>query len=303
MKRINANSMPNLPLLPQTVPWAVRQLCYAARKLPRGYSVIIPALAKIVRSLQEVIVNTKHNGPLCLDLREYVCIAVFVRGSYVHQLPEDHVLEHTLKPGMKVFDIGANIGYYTVYFSRRVKDSGLVVAVEPTPRGFRLLTRNAALCAPNVVILQAAIGAEPGRAQFFQNRRLNISTVRFGETTDKSSVNVKTIDQLTNDYGQPDVIKIDVEGAELHALNGATETLSKGNPPIIMIEYCEANAANFGGYSLSDLLKFFPTDRYKTFRIVSPGILRDISDDSDSMTNDYLVVPHERLSHVESLRV
>jgi FkbM family methyltransferase len=204
---------------------------------------------------------------------------------------------------MKVFDIGANIGYYTAYFSRRVDVSGLVVAIEPTSRGTRLLRANAALCETNVVALQAAIGAEPGYAHFIENKALDISTVRFGATKDKSSVEVITIDKLSNDYGNPDLIKIDVEGAELHALNGACKTLSSERPPIVMIEYDPANTQNFGGYDLNAILKFFPAQKYVVFRIATPGILLDLDCIHDAFTYDYLAVPRERLSEVNGLHV
>jgi hypothetical protein len=115
----NSNDDLPLPLLPSGVPWVCRKLCYVARKL-RGYGRTLPALAKVWSTLQEVVVDTDYCGPVCLDLRESVCIPIFVHGCYRHQVPEDRILNHLLKAGMRVFDIGANIGYYTIFISRRV---------------------------------------------------------------------------------------------------------------------------------------------------------------------------------------
>ena len=52
------------------------------------------------------------------------------------------IIESTLKPGMVAFDLGANVGYYTIMMARLVGDSGRVYAVEPFPDNFRLLGEN-----------------------------------------------------------------------------------------------------------------------------------------------------------------
>jgi hypothetical protein len=101
----------------------------------------------------------------------------------------------------------------------------------------------------------------------------------------------------------PDIVKIDVEGAELLAVRGANETLSNDNPPIFMIEYTAANAAQFGGYGFLDILESFPKNRFKSYRIESPGRLREFGKDGLEPTNDYLVVPLDKISSVEPLIV
>jgi FkbM family methyltransferase len=273
--------------------------------MPRGYGRALPALASLASSLCDVVIDTDQCGRVCLDFRELICLPLFVHGCYKHQLSEDNVLSHLLRPGMKVFDIGANIGYYTAYISRRVKDRGLVVAVEPMPRALRLLKKNELLCGANVVVRHAAVGPEPGQAEMSEMHKLDLSFVRFGQTNGGSSVDVITIDQLTIEHGTPDLLKIDVEGAELLALQGAAATLSDGSAPILMIEYIAENAARFGAYHLADLLRYFPKSRFKTYRIVVPGRLRELSkkEGTARATNDYLAVPLDKLAVVESLVV
>lgn len=58
------------------------------------------------------------------------------------ELEQKLLLERELKPGMRAFDLGANIGYYTVMMARLVGSAGRVYAVEPVPRNFELLSRN-----------------------------------------------------------------------------------------------------------------------------------------------------------------
>src|ERR1017187_4596394 len=144
----NLNLDRRLPVLPDTVPWGLRKICQSVRQF-RGYGRVLPALASIAPSLQEVCVESFFCGPMYLDFRELICLPIFVHGYYKHQFPEDLVLNRLLCAGMNVFDIGANIGYYTAFFSLRVKSHGRVVSVEPMPRALRLLKKNAQLCGSN----------------------------------------------------------------------------------------------------------------------------------------------------------
>src|ERR1700722_13063007 len=196
----SGNGASSLPLLDSRVPWAVRQLCYAARSVP-FYGRSLPLLASAVPSLRETVIETDQCGPVCIDLRERVCIPLFVHGCYRHQTPQDRVLDALLKPGMTVFDVGANIGYYPEIFSRSV-GAGRVVAVEPTNRAFRLLRRNSQLCNGDTLIMQAAIGSTPGIASFHEQRNLDTSFVEFGKSGDSSSIAVRTIDELSREYGE-----------------------------------------------------------------------------------------------------
>ena len=290
----------SLPLFQSSVSWGVKQLSYAARRLP-FYGRSLPALAVISPSLHAAVVETEGFGSICLDLRERICVPVFVYGCYRHQKPEDAILDALLRPGMKVFDIGANIGYYSAFMSRRVGNHGLVVAVEPTSRGFRLLSKNKDLCPPNLIILQAAIGPTPGRAEVQEQKSLDTSFVRFATSEEQDAVAVLTLDGLKDQYGDPDIVKIDIEGAEILALQGAVETLASTVPPFVMVEYIASNASRFGGYARSELLAYFPNDRYRVFRIAPPGILCDLDVAPIAATNDYLAVPLNFLSKVQSL--
>jgi FkbM family methyltransferase len=290
----------HLPLLDSRVPWAIRQLCYVARSLPY-YGRSLPLLASLTPSLQGAVIETEPCGAICIDLRERVCIPLFVHGCYRHQTPQDYVLDCLLHSGMKVFDIGANIGYYTAFISRRVRENGLVVAIEPTNRANRLLKRTSQVCAGNTVILQAAVGATSGFAKFYEQRSLDTSFVQYGKSGDSSSIEVRTVDELSSEYGNPGLIKIDIEGAEIHALEGATKTLSGVDPPLVMIEYIASNAARFGAYTLEELLRYFPTDSFLTYRIVAPGRLRSVGGNAEDATNDFLAVPRGKQSAIAAL--
>ncbi len=224
-----------------------------------------------------------------VDLRESVCLPVFVWGCYPHQLPEERVTRKLIRSGARVFDIGANIGYLTRLFSDLAHPGGLVVAVEPMPRALILLRRNAQLGPGRVVVLPRAVGPERGTARLMERQALDRSLVSFQGSLPQ--VSVVTIDDLSDEYGFPDFIKLDIEGAELPALRGATRTLQSSKPPIVLFEYIEANARNFGGYSLRDVAHCFPAHGYRFCRVAWPGILVDLDQGGYLATDNYLAVP------------
>ncbi|WP_343669737.1 FkbM family methyltransferase [Paraburkholderia heleia] len=142
--------------------------------------------------------------------------------------------------GSQVLDIGANIGCTALALSQIV-GSGKVVAVEPVPRTFALLTKNVG-AAPNITCQNFAFGSLTGVLPM-QASETNLSgafianefhTGRVGHFT--VDVPVRTVDEAFLSLGleRLDFIKIDVEGFELDVLGGATEILRKYKPRVVL---------------------------------------------------------------------
>lgn len=148
-----------------------------------------------------------------------------------------------LSPGQVFFDIGANVGYYTILGSRLVGSQGFVVAIEPSVRNLSFLYRHVDLNgASNVTILAAACADEISFAGFCSGTNHATGSLTSdpaggnidgdGEITFVSTV---TVDSVVQKLGViPDVIKIDVEGAELSVLKGAHATLLRKRPTIFL---------------------------------------------------------------------
>jgi FkbM family methyltransferase len=134
-----------------------------------------------------------------------------------------------------LFDIGANRGDATI---AGVKAGYRVIALEPAPRVFAELVRNF-IYDPNVVPLRLAVGEKVGeRLEFYECIEDGLSTLEKSWLTDPKmpyygkefrtiSVNTCTVDWLIEQYGQPDLIKIDVEGAEWAVLGGMSNYSGK----------------------------------------------------------------------------
>jgi FkbM family methyltransferase len=134
-----------------------------------------------------------------------------------------------VRPGDTVFDVGANIGWYSEVFAEL---GAKVVAVEPNPYCWQKLDRLARV--RNVLVQRCAAGDVPGKLSLHVCEESGLSTVtehwykaaqqsplhRHAKWTGTREVDVVTVDQLADRYGIPNFVKIDVEGYDDHVLRG-----------------------------------------------------------------------------------
>jgi FkbM family methyltransferase len=152
--------------------------------------------------------------------------------------------EHrVLRPGAKIFDLGAHQGIVALMLAREVGETGRVVAIEAEPHNAHVAAANRELNeAENLIVLHAAGAASPGTISFAEGLNGQID-----ERTSAGNVEVTavTIDDLAREHGTPDLVLIDVEGYEGQVLDGARETLA-GRLTSFMVEVHEALGA-YGG--------------------------------------------------------
>lgn len=145
----------------------------------------------------------------------------------------------TLRPGQVFFDVGANVGYYTLLASRIVGPHGRVVALEPVVRNVAFLHRHVTLNGvQNVTIVPAACSDRSSLVPFAAGENFATGHIVAGTgegSAPSSLVPTVTLDALSEAFGTaPDVVKIDVEGAELDVLRGGQETLSRARPVLYL---------------------------------------------------------------------
>lgn len=141
-----------------------------------------------------------------------------------------------------VVDIGANIGVHTVWLSRKVGPSGVVLAVEPERTNFTILNLNKRINnLSNVIPIMLALGADSGEAQLLVPRPSvmgQVTTIPSSTLSKPSVVTVdcETLDDVLSAFGisQVSAIKIDVEGAELGVIQGAEQTIMKFRPRLVI---------------------------------------------------------------------
>jgi FkbM family methyltransferase len=149
-------------------------------------------------------------------------------------------LEDLLEKGDLCFDVGAHLGYMSLVMASSVAPGGKVVAFEPDPDLFepllRNVERNERALAP-VVPVAAAAGQSPGRCAF--RHGTSSGTGRLDEAEGDVTVTVLTLDHAAHVHGMPRLVKVDVEGAEVEALQGATEILNRGESAFLVEAHSE----------------------------------------------------------------
>jgi FkbM family methyltransferase len=219
-------------------------------KIVRGYVYYSPVTSgkrqllsltrELIRPDEPVCVfTTKHGFRFSADLRDPNQQRIYFYGEHDERY-EIRQLRRILRSGDTCWDIGANIGFFTCFFARRVGARGRVVAFEPVPLTASRLYENVRLNDfPYVTIVQKALGDAPGRLPIYRRDEryaegtasLRVDDASAGHVSDV--VEVETIDRLADTLPPPDFIKIDVEGYQWQVLQGATGFFARHRPMLM----------------------------------------------------------------------
>jgi FkbM family methyltransferase len=157
-------------------------------------------------------------------------------------LQEDFV-GYPIKQGITAVDLGGNIGMVTVYLSKKIGTNGKVYVYEPDGGNFKILNENVRLNgASNVEAIQKGIWNSDGVLDFYSGGNYTSSFQKTSYIEKKSGkyqvehVPVTTLDKEVARLGinRLDLIKIDIEGSEAEALDGAAETIKRFHPDLII---------------------------------------------------------------------
>jgi FkbM family methyltransferase len=180
------------------------------------------------------------------------------------------LLDCVIRPGDTVVDVGANVGYNTVYAATRVGRDGRIVAVEPAADNVAVLRENVAANAlHNVAVHETAAGrAYEMRDLFLRGDTSAVNSLFpqsvYASVTDVVKVAVTPLDHLVE--GDAHVVKIDVEGAELDVLAGMTRLLRHSEIQLIVEWHPRLQEA--AGYAV-DALPIFLLDHGFRLRAAS----------------------------------
>ena len=246
-----------------------------------------------VRSRVAPEVTTHVRGQqMRIDLRDYpIGQTLYLDGNYEPEL--QRLMEHMNLSGSVCLDVGANIGLHTLTMSELVGTPGQVIAFEPEAHNFRLLEENLKLNGiTNVVLQQCAVSDQEGVCQ------IGLSPINYGDhrvstgaplSWQTQSVRMTTIDASVAPL--PDnairLIKIDVQGHELHVLNGMKQTLERNPDAIIVIEV-EPDLLAHAGTSATELMSLLAAWGFTGWELlehrivpVSPPWVYDLIRDCD----------------------
>ena len=182
----------------------------------------------------------------------------------------DH-LDQLATPGMTMLDIGAHVGYYSRRYAKILGENGRIFAFEPHPRTFATLQHNVKGL-PQVTAVQLALAEQEGTAELHDYLMMSASgslhydesmvalqksqthdsdiAPRIGQTFAAQSFTVRTtpVDDFlaTQNIDHVDLVKMDIEGAEIGALRGMRRTIANSPNMILVMEYNPQALKAFG---------------------------------------------------------
>jgi len=203
----------------------------------------------------------------------YPAARSFRAGLYERELTG--LLRATLVDGMTFVDLGANVGYYTLFASGIAGNSGNVYAFEPDPTNYAYLQRSIqANGCRNVVAVRKAISNKSGTMNFVPDPNRAEGFLIEGSGDGRSiPVQTLTLDDFFRDQGWPSVqlIKMDIEGSEQQALMGMTE-LRRRNPALQLIMEFNPGALRRSGATKETLTAVLRELDYHRGYVIETGL-------------------------------
>lgn len=253
----------------------------------------------------KMYVNPRIKGPMRTAFRGYV------RSSGKEKLTTQ-LFKQVVKDGYTVVDIGANIGYFTLLAARLAGKKGKVYTFEPEPRNYNILLKNIALNGyGNVVPVPKAVSNVGGTVRLYlSSKDIGAHTIRqyhdkrqFDEKESGEFVEIEsvTLDEFFEDKKHPiDVIKMDIEGAEMAALLGMDKVIRENENLKMFVEFYPSAIKEMGyspeefahklldyGFSITAIDELrMPTNQY--LRINEVDELINLCKDEEKIVNLFL---------------
>ncbi len=189
----------------------------------------------------KVVVELFRNSLINVDLDDYYWSRLLF-ADFEYETEVARVLDRHLGPNAVFLDLGANIGYWSIRASETITDPRHIVAVEAGGRTFERLSHNATLNNHPFTAIRAAVAERDGETVSFVTPGGHAGAHVAGadeaiETGNGETVETRSIDGLMATFETEDetpvIIKLDVEGAEVHALKGAKNTLARAGVMVI----------------------------------------------------------------------
>lgn len=275
-----------------------------ARLYPREhgkYSILTRLYFPYLAPSKQTIVESRlrYGIQMHLDLTEYLQAHLYVFGSY--ELPTIKFMRSVLKPGSVCLDVGAQMGYLSLAMATAAGGATTVHSFEPEDRNAERFLENVLLNSlTNVHLHRTAVSNVNGVLKLYLSSDRNAGThstvfVESNVSTEFIEIPSTTLDDFVQGANIPkvDLIKIDVEGAEIDVIKGAVNVLLH-HKPVIILELSD-HLQNARGFSCKDFKMFMAERGYVAHEIADNGSLRPSAFDA-SHINDNIAFIHRMSS-------
>jgi FkbM family methyltransferase len=203
---------------------------------------------------------------------------IYVLGYRGFKAYADHaerkILRRTLSPGDVAVDVGANIGIYTQLLSRWVGPTGLVHSFEPSPENFGRL-KSATRKLGNVRLSHAAVGESSRRTTLYVSDKLNVDHRAYlpeGDSRHTVPIEMMALDDYFEPGQRVDLIKMDIQGYELHALRGASRVLADNPSANLLLEFWPYGLKQAGA-NWNDLIATLKSKNMAVHEVAKHGLV------------------------------
>jgi FkbM family methyltransferase len=225
-----------------------------AKYMPRGKGWVPRKIGESFWGNTRTTIKTKYGALLAIDPSS---LDVYISITINDGVWDQHIFnscKKLLSTGDVFYDIGANVGYYSIEVAKLFGDRVRILSFEPQPSLCRVVAISGALNElRNLEVYEAMIGAENGCGEIFIPRH-SIHASSISRETGAKRINCLKVtldDAIDDGLPPPNIIKMDVEGGELEVIQGASKTLKNFSPMIIFES--DENSQRFG-YSRRILL-------------------------------------------------
>jgi len=185
-------------------------------------------------------IDLLHDGTIFLKLNNGLVFHVPFWDA-VWQLREHFILYekyHVFKEGDTIVDAGANVGIFTIKAAKTVGAQGVVIAIEPSLDNLKFLETNIKLNdLKNTIVVRKGLWNKKGRKKLYLSYMPGSHSLIYRENIDRfSEIEVDKLDSIVKETGikKVDFIKMDIEGAEVEALEGARQILRNDDLKMII---------------------------------------------------------------------
>ncbi len=237
------------------------------------------ALLRLLGPFKTSLVRDVHGHLLQLDRGDYLGLSL----TRAYEPEVTAFFMRSVRPGDTALDLGAHVGYFTLLLAKLVGPRGRVVAFEPHPENFALLSKNVRENGyGNVSLYQAAVADRSGRGWLLPDQ-FNSGDHRLAKLppTDPSAIEIDTValdDQLRSLAGTSRWIKMDVQGAEVAALRGMERVIESCRRLSVVVEFFP-RALERAGSRPEELLGFFEERGLFPHRLTAHGVVCPVSSD------------------------
>ena len=248
----------------------------------KTYRRIILEISKIISSPRKLKIQSVNLQQFSLLARVNEDVGRIMRLHNSYEVAETNFLCRVVKPVDTCFDVGGNVGFFTLLFAK-LACKGKVHCFEPIALNTRLIEASAELNGfDNIVVNKVAVGASNGEIEFIISEDSAYSSmIDTGRSPKKSvrQVPLMTLEQYAfeHEIARIDILKIDVEGAEADVIRGAQGVLSDPTrrPHYILIELADSNLKVFGE-SVANVVKMICELNYAPNTISHDGSLKPL---------------------------